>query len=102
MKNDIYIEPNGLNSTIEKIKEDNNEIYQLMDNINNLFIGIDNNKWDTPSRKSMDEELIPFITERKETIKNVFENNVTFLNNVVSIYLSKNELIENSSEKLES
>jgi hypothetical protein len=50
----------------------------------------------------MDEELIPFITERKETIKNVFENNVTFLNNVVSIYLSKNELIENSSEKLES
>ena len=81
MKNDIYIEPVGLNGTLDIINK---------------------NKWDTPSRKPMDDEFIPYISKTKEVLQSIFSNNVAFLSNVVSIYLSKNDMIEKESQKLES
>ena len=68
---DIEIKSNELSSLVERLEKDNIDISETLKKINTLIRTLDERVWNSPEKKRMDEQMLPFIDKVDKT---VYEN----------------------------
>lgn len=68
---DIEIKSNELSSLVERLEKDNIDISETLKKINIAIRTLDERVWNSPEKKRMDEQMIPFI---EKVDKTVYEN----------------------------
>ena len=97
---DIYIEPVGLKNEITLLKVDNERIKTIITEINDIIKDIDETKWNSPERKKVDEELIPYLDKQKKAVTINIDNCVTVLQSALNKYTGSNEAIKKAAADL--
>ena len=100
---DIEINENILSGVITSLKKDNETINEkvnlIYESINKLT---DDKIWYSPEKKAMMEDLIPYLEESKEGIKNELSNCVGVLDKALENYRVTNEGLRKNADKLAS
>lgn len=68
---DIEIKSNELSSLVERLEKDNIDISETLKKINIAIRTLDEKVWNSPEKKRMDEQMIPFM---EKVDKTVYEN----------------------------
>ena len=67
--NNVYVNIQELDKLINTLGQDNEEIFEIIHDINKNILDIDNTKWQSPERKKIDDEFIPYILSKEKNIK---------------------------------
>ena len=65
---DIEIKSNELSSLVERLEKDNIDISETLKKINTLIRTLDERVWNSPEKKRMDEQMLPFIDKVDKTV----------------------------------
>ena len=82
MNGNIVVKINDLQDLINKLDADNKKIKELMEDINKNFLEIDEEKWNSPEKKKVDDTFIPYIKKKESSVNNNFNK---CLNDLISV-----------------
>jgi len=88
MNSIISVKINDLQDLITKLDADNKRIQELMKDINKNFLEIDEEKWNSPEKKQIDENFIPYIIKKESSVNNNFNKCLDDLISVKNKYES--------------
>ena len=91
-QNDISINPEKLNETINLLKQDNEEINSILTNIWDILFDLDYNVWKSPEKDKLNETLLPYIKRKKESFQNYFNNCIYELQKELTNYVETNDI----------
>ena len=102
MKNfNIDINPDLLNDTITSLKKDEENIKEKIDAIYENINEFTNEEiWNSPEKSVILDELLPYIQESNNNIKNELNNCTSLLNDALNKYIEDNNILTKNSQKL--
>lgn len=99
---DFNIQANtlDLDSLIAKIKKDNIGIEERLKRINEIINKLDKNVWDSPEKKSIEEEFMPFVSNNVNNISTFLKDCTSVLEMANEKYKEDNLLLKKGATKL--
>lgn len=101
MNYNIDLDYENLNVLIQKMKKENEEIIDSLDNIYNELSKVDDMVWSSKEKKKLDNGFIPYIKESSESLKSDLEDRLVVLNFALNLYKDRDLAIENATKDLE-
>lgn len=92
---DINIQYHELEAKILKLEEYNSKLEDIIKNINCKIKSLDENIWNSPEKKKLDEQFIPYIEKLEMNIGIYLKVNIDVLKKAVIAYQKSESNIKN-------
>ena len=96
----IEIDAIKLPEVIALLTKDNEEIEVTLSEIRTLIERLDDDVWNSPEKKKITEELIPYLKFKEDDISDNINNYISHLNKALNAYISQDQTLKSNANKL--
>lgn len=97
---DINIGYNNLNSLIDKLENDNQDIVNTIKVINDSIRSLDDTKWVSKEKEKLDAVLLPYMTKIDNVLPSYLNESVNVLKSASNNYQQSEKHVSEESQKL--
>ena len=89
-----------MNETINLLKQDNQNITDILNNIYNAVSKLDQNVWSSPGKRKLVDEFIPYLNKKNSEIPTSLNKCTDVLIKALNDYITTNNIILQATENL--